>query len=130
MSEFIKNFGAARFGAMAGVAATMVYDAAGRVIATLNPDHTFAKTVFDPWRQEVWDANDTVLLDARRDPDVGPLLRGLPSEDYLPTWYQQRSAGALGPDELAAAQKAAANSAGLGDPQVFCQPTVAPYVCR
>jgi RHS repeat-associated protein len=98
------------FAAMAGVAATMVYDAAGRVIATLNPDHTFAKTVFDPWRQEVWDANDTVLLDARRDPDVGPLLRGLPSEDYLPTWYQQRTGGALGPSEREAAIKAAAHA--------------------
>jgi RHS repeat-associated protein len=34
----------------------------------------------------------------------------LPDTDYLPTWYKQRVAGALGPDQLAAAQKAAAHA--------------------
>ena len=33
--------------------------------------HSYDKTVFDPWHQDIWDANDTVLLDPRDDPDVG-----------------------------------------------------------
>ena len=32
-----------------------------RVVATLHPNHTWEKVVFDPWRQESWDVNDTVL---------------------------------------------------------------------
>ena len=44
-----------------GVSATLHYDALGRVIRTDLPDGTFVRTEFDPWRQEVWDAIDTVL---------------------------------------------------------------------
>jgi RHS repeat-associated protein len=98
------------FAVMAGVAATMIYDPVGRVVATLNPNHTFQKTVFDPWRQQIWDANDTALLDPGRDLDVGSLLRRVPATDYLPTWYEERIGGALGPSEKEAAEKAAAHA--------------------
>ena len=61
----------------------------GAPVATLHPDHTWEKVVFDPWRQETWDVNDTVLIaDPATDPDVGGLLARLPADaDYLPTWY-------------------------------------------
>ena len=98
------------FAVMVGVTATLIYDPVGRVVATLNPNHTFQKTVFDPWRQEIWDTNDTVLLDAGNDLDIGPLIRGVPAGDYRPTWYDERISGALGPAEREAATKAAAHA--------------------
>ena len=53
------------------------------------PNHTWEKVVFDPWRQETWDVNDTV---ADRDPNDRPRRRAdffarLPDADYLPTWH-------------------------------------------
>ena len=48
----------------------LFYDPPGRVVATLNPDASYAKTTFDPWHSDAWDAADTVLLDPRDDPDV------------------------------------------------------------
>jgi len=42
-------------------------------VATLHPNHSWEKVVFDPWRQKNWDVNDTVLIaDPKVDPDVGP----------------------------------------------------------
>jgi hypothetical protein len=108
------------FAATIGVSATLIYDPVGRVVATLNADHTFQKTMFDPWRQEIWDSNDTVLPDPGQDPDVGPLIGALPEEDYLPTWCQQREGGALGTAQAEAATKAAVHQGtpglGLVDP--------------
>ena len=51
-----------------------------------------------------------MTFDPKTDPDVGDFFSELPDADYLPTWYQQRISGALGPDEQAAAQKAAAHA--------------------
>ncbi len=49
-----------------------VLRSADRTVATLHPDNTWEKIVFDPWRQETWDGNDTVLIaDPRTDADVG-----------------------------------------------------------
>jgi RHS repeat-associated protein len=90
-----------------GVSSTLFYDPAGRAVATLHPSHTFEKIVFDPWRQTAYDVNDTVSFEPKTDPDVGEYFRRLPDADYLPTWYQRRHAGELGPDEQAAAEKAA-----------------------
>ena len=79
-----------------------------RVVCTLHPNHTYEKVVFDPWRQEQWDVNDTVLqADPKNDPDVGDFFRRLPDADYLPTWHAQRQDGAPGPQEQDAARKAA-----------------------
>src|SRR5438477_232461 len=58
------------FAAIEGVSPILLYDPLGRVIATLHPDHTFEKVVFDPWQQLNWDANDTVRLNPKTDPDV------------------------------------------------------------
>jgi RHS repeat-associated protein len=95
-----------------GVTPVLLYDPVGRAVATLHPNHSYEKVVFDPWRQTTWDVNDTVtLLDPKTDPDVGGLFRLLPVADYLPTWYDQRRNGQAGPDEKAAADKAAAHAA-------------------
>ena len=91
-----------------GVSPVLFYDPVERVVATLQPDHTWEKAVFDPWRQETWDVNDTVLVnDPASDPDVGDFFRRLPQRDYLPTWYSQREGGALGAHERASATKTA-----------------------
>ncbi|MEG4292058.1 SpvB/TcaC N-terminal domain-containing protein [Microcoleus sp. C2C3] len=76
---------------MAGVTPILFYDPAERVVATLHPNHTFEKVVFDPWQQTTWDVNDTVLIaDPKTDADVGSFFERLPQTDYLPTWYDLR----------------------------------------
>jgi RHS repeat-associated protein len=75
-----------------GVSPVLFYDPVERVVATLYPNHTWEKVVFDPWRQEIWDVNDTALMaDPKADPDVGDLFGRLPGADYLPTWYALRT---------------------------------------
>lgn len=59
-----------QYGMKVGVSPVLFYDPAERVIATLHPNNTFEKVVFDPWYQAIWDVNDTVLLDPRTDPDI------------------------------------------------------------
>jgi RHS repeat-associated protein len=76
---------------MAGVTPILFYDPAERVVATLRPNHTFEKVVFDPWQQTTWDVNDTVLItDPKTDADVGSFFERLPETEYLPTWYDLR----------------------------------------
>jgi RHS repeat-associated protein len=90
-----------------GVSPILLYDPAGRVVATLHPNHSYEKIVFDPWRQETWDVNDTVAqADPKTDPDAGGFFQRLPDSDYLPTWLSQRNSGTLGPEEQDAASKA------------------------
>ncbi|WP_308873991.1 RHS repeat-associated core domain-containing protein [Thiothrix subterranea] len=77
-----------------GVTPTLFYDPVGRVIATLHPNHTYEKVLFNPWYQESWDVNDTlweqVDFNPADDPDVGRYFARLPQDDYLPTWYGLR----------------------------------------
>ncbi|MEP6743067.1 MAG: toxin TcdB middle/C-terminal domain-containing protein [bacterium] len=94
-----------------GVSSVFFYDPVERVVATLHPNHSWKKTVFDSWQQETWDANDTVLVaDPGTDPDVRDFFLRLPSAEYLPGWYAQRQGGALGPPEQSAARKAAVHA--------------------
>ncbi|MFX1562422.1 MAG: SpvB/TcaC N-terminal domain-containing protein, partial [Promethearchaeota archaeon] len=95
-----------RFGIKIGVSPTLFYDAVGRLVATLYPNHTYEKVVFDPWHQETWDVNDTtnplqvfdpvsnVLPDHTyspvNDPDVGEYFKRLSPDEFLPTWYDAR----------------------------------------
>ena len=88
-----------------GVSSTLFYDPVQRVVATMHPNDTFEKVVFDPWQQTTFDVNDTVLFDPRTDVDVGDFFGWLPATQK--TWYQQRINDDKGPDEQAAAQKAA-----------------------
>jgi RHS repeat-associated protein len=90
-----------------GVSNTLFYDPVLRVVATLHPNNTYEKVVFDPWKQITFDVNDTVTFDPRTDEDVGEYFRRLPDSDYLPTWYRQRIDGAEGPHERTAAIQAA-----------------------
>jgi RHS repeat-associated protein len=80
------------FANIVGVSPTLFYDPLLRVILTFQPDNTYVKVLFDPWRQETWDANDTVKLDPRTDPDVvgflGDYFKTQPST--WQTWLQQR----------------------------------------
>jgi RHS repeat-associated protein len=95
-----------------GVTPILFYDPVERVVATVHPNHTYDKVVFDPWRQETWDVNDTITQsDPKTDTDVGEFFQRLPAADYLPTWYDQRRNGQLGPDEKVAADKAGAHAA-------------------
>ncbi len=99
-----------------GVSPILFYDPLERVVATLHPNHTWEKVVFDPWRQENWDVNDTVLLDPATDQNVGEFFRRLSEKEYLPTWYSQRVNGNLGIEEQKAAQKTALHA---GTPTVI-----------
>jgi YD repeat-containing protein len=83
------------FANMVGVSPVLFYDPVERVIATLLPNDAYEKVVFDPWRQETWDVNDTVLLDPRTDADVqGFTEKYFSAVDNPPgtwqTWYAQR----------------------------------------
>jgi RHS repeat-associated protein len=91
-----------------GVSPILLYEPLGRVVAMLHPDHSWEKAVFDAWRQETWDASDTVLIaDPTADADVADFFHRLPVADYLPGWHARRVGGALGPEAKAAAEKTA-----------------------
>lgn len=102
------------FAPLVGVSPILFYDPLDRVIATLHPNHSYQKVVFDAWRQETWDVNDTVLADPRTDDDVKGLTQGyfagLPDNPPWRTWREQRQGGALGALEQAAAVKAGAHA--------------------
>jgi RHS repeat-associated protein len=99
------------FGFQVGVSPILCYDPVVRVVVTVHPNYTYEKKVFDPWRQDSWDMNDTVLqADPKTDPDTGDFFQRLPTTDYLPTWYTQRANGGLDAQEQDAATKAAAHA--------------------
>ena len=103
------------FARVQGVSAVLFYNPVGRVVATLHPDASYDKTVFDPWHTETWDVNDTVLLDPREDPDVaGCAGRYLAVLGEQPggwaTWYARRIDGGLGRDQRRAAEQTAAHA--------------------
>jgi RHS repeat-associated protein len=115
-----------------GVATLSVYDPPGRLVATLRPDATWTKVVFDTWRQERWDANDTVAerdpatgavvaADPRDDPHVGAACRRILGDGSVGSWWQARVDDAVGatPAQRAAEHDAADKAAAhLGTPSV------------
>src|SRR5262249_11090664 len=96
-----------------GVSPVLFYDPAERVIATLHPNHTYEKVVFDPWQQTTYDANDTCAPpvqksrepppretgDPRTDPDIGGYVEEYykPQEANWKTWLQKRFVDPLNP---------------------------------
>jgi len=98
------------FATATGVATVTCYDPPGRVVAVLHPDSTWEKTTFGPWRQDVWDADDTMLVsDPRTDPDVGDYFTRLLAGASFTSWYDLRSGGQYGATaEAQAAQQDAA----------------------
>lgn len=114
------------FNHQVGVSSVLFYDPVERVVTALHPDNTFEKTIFDAWRLETWDANDTVLIsdprlinDPRTDTDTSDFFRRLfgNAPGAFASWHDRRIGGTLGntPLERAAnqdaAQKAAAHAA-------------------
>jgi RHS repeat-associated protein len=103
------------FGVQVGVSPILFYDPLERVVATLHPNHTYEKVVFDPWQQTTYDGNDTVAANGAEtgDPRTDPDIQGYVAE-YFKTqpadwqsWYQERLRGAHGVTEQQAAEKAA-----------------------
>jgi RHS repeat-associated protein len=100
------------FGVTRGISPIFFYDAAERLVVTLHPAHSWEKVTIDPWRQENWDVNDTILIDdPTKDPTAGSYFQRLAHDDYSPTWYEQRKDGQLGPEEQDAAAKTALHAA-------------------
>ena len=82
------------FARLAGVSPVLFYDPVDRVVATLHPNHSYEKVVFDPWQQVTYDVNDTVAADPRTDPDLAGLVAAYfatQPADWK-TWLQQRLA--------------------------------------
>src|SRR5262249_32828181 len=81
-----------------GVSPVLFYDPVERVIATLPPNHTYEKRVFDPRQQTTYDVNDTCAPrnaqtgDPRTDPDIHAYVAGYfntPPPNWK-TWIRQR----------------------------------------
>ena len=114
---FFSRTNAFEFAALNGVSTILFYDSTARTVATVHPDNAWDKTVFDCWRQESWDANDTVLIaDPRTDTDVGNYFRA-PVSAMRPARLRRGtpsgSAGTYGTsaDDQAAQKDAAQNAA-------------------
>ena len=98
-----------------GVSSTVFYDPVGRVVATLHPNHTYEKALFDAWKQTTWDVNDTLApaLVETGDPRTDPHTKELVAAYFTSqpggwqTWYEQRIHGTMGVLEKTAAEKAA-----------------------
>jgi RHS repeat-associated protein len=110
------------FGVQVGVSPVLFYDPADRVIATLHPNNTYDKVIFDPWQQTTFDVNDTCAPrnaetgDPRTDAHISghvvaylSVLAAGPAAAWQ-TWYAQRIGGALGKDERNAALRAEAHA--------------------
>jgi RHS repeat-associated protein len=106
------------FGVTVGVSPVLFYDPAERVIATLHPNHTYEKVVFDPWQQTTYDVNDTCAPRNRQtgDPRTDPDIQGYVAEYFKTqpatwqTWHGQRIGGALEQEERNAALRAEAHA--------------------
>lgn len=94
-----------QFAQIVGISSIVFYDPLVRPVGTLYPNHSFEKTIFDPWHETTWDLNDTALIaDPSRDADIGDFIARLPGSDYMPTWYASRIAGGMGKEEQRAAE--------------------------
>lgn len=101
---FFDNTHDFRFGREVGVSTVLFYDPEERVVATLHPNGTYEKVVFDPWHQQTFDVNDTVALDPRTDEDISGYVAGYfkqeaPQPDDRKTWLQQRGIDPLNPPQ-------------------------------
>jgi len=107
------------FGVKVGVSPILFYDPLQRVIATLNPNHTYEKVIFDPWKQVTYDVNDTVAAqgiqtgDPRTDLDIHKYVEkyfaALNDPTWM-TWFGQRQGGNMGLEEQKAADKASVHA--------------------
>lgn len=73
-----------------GVSPVLFYDPVERVVATLHPNNTYEKVVFDPWHQASYDVNDTVANDPRSDATIKEYVKKfLSTQPGWKTWLQQ-----------------------------------------
>ncbi len=101
-----------------GVSPVLFYDPVERVVATLHPNHTYEKVVFNAWGQSTYDVNDTVAAAGTEtgDPRTDVDIKGYVKEYFQnqpadwKTWHTQRIGGGLGADEADAALKSAAHA--------------------
>jgi RHS repeat-associated protein len=107
------------FGVRVGVSPILFYDPAERVVATLHPDNTYEKVVFDPWKQVIYDVNDTVAAygDQTGDPRTDVDIHGYTAKYFAAlndptwqTWLEKRRNGNMPVEEQRAADKAAAHA--------------------
>jgi RHS repeat-associated protein len=101
------------FGVQVGVSPILFYDPVERVVATLHPNHTYEKVVFDSWHQKTYDVNDTVISDPRIDEDIHGYVAqyfATLNDPTWRTWYQERIGGERGREEQKAAQKTEAHA--------------------
>ena len=85
----------------------LIYDPLDRLVAALQPDHSWSTTAIKAWETFVKDAGDNVLVkDITSDGVVGRYIAAaLTPESYLPTWYSKHAAETASKDDKAAAQK-------------------------
>ena len=97
------------FARIKGVSPILFYDPVERVIATLHPNNTYEKVVFDPWQQKSYDVNDTVAMNPQIDNDIkGYVTKYFATQPSTwQTWYQQRIGLLAGDSERTAAKKTA-----------------------
>ncbi|KAF1961208.1 SpvB-domain-containing protein [Byssothecium circinans] len=89
-----------------GVSPIVMYDPLSRPVVVVFPDHSLRKVTFDAWHKVESDNCDTVLVsNPKDDEDVGHYFNSLPDHEYLPSWYDARINGQLGPEEKANAIK-------------------------
>ncbi|PWT93570.1 MAG: hypothetical protein C5B54_01645, partial [Acidobacteria bacterium] len=107
------------FGVRVGVSPILFYDPAERVVATLHPDNTYEKVVFDPWKQVIYDVNDTVSAsgDQTGDPRTDTDIQGYTARYFADlndptwqTWLEKRRSGSMSVEEQRAADKATAHA--------------------
>ena len=98
-----------------GPSTVLFYDPLLRAVATLQPNNTYEKVVFDAWSQAAFDVHDTVAPqgretgDPRTDPDIAGYVRGYfrsQPADWQP-WYVERIGKPANDPEFEAARKAA-----------------------
>ena len=84
------------FGVQVGVSPILCYDPVERVVATIHPNHTYEKVVFDPWHQD--DLGCKRHRSANRSHGRSRRGRFLSAIAELtttpPTWYAQRTMAA------------------------------------
>jgi hypothetical protein len=93
-----------KFGKEVGVSPILFYDPVERVVVTLHPNNTYEKVVFDPWRQETRDVNDTIIGDPRTDTEISGYVAEYfrqvsPEPDDWQTWLQHRGVDPLDPPQ-------------------------------
>ena len=114
------------FARAVGVSAVLFYDPVGRVVATLHPDDSYDKTVFDPWHQA--DLGRQRHRAAR--PARGPGRGAATSAATSPCSASSRAAGRPGTRSASAARSARPSSAPPSRPRRTPAPRPGPGSTR